>query len=521
MSISGILCDTHLGTTQKGDKMDVRKSNREQTQKFIKSLTSIKSKNPTDSYNKLVRRELKKLGIEMKSERTKLTQMKWHTEYTRTADLLSVSTAKEIIRHYKNAVLSLNLLNHSYKKEMEYLKDEILDALGDSDDVRTLFSYDDLAGIRVALKRLYRANSKKAKGSKAKIALSKIQPEHHAYYKLDGATVMLSKILNDDASDILRKKHDDRIKVNPDYIIALAHGKLTKNTSTWQEMAASLIVVTGRRPTEILKTGTFNKLDEKRVLFDGQLKTRDRGLHESLEAYPIPVLVSSECTADVIVQAMKRVQTLVADTTIEYPDITGATTKSTIGDPKHGKDDIAHNRAVTQYSNRMINDVYSRWIDITGVTCKSMRAMYSQVAYEITKPNLPKGTSEDSYLTSILGYGEHGFGASRNYKQIEIDRTIKKAKAPDACPDRVNDDLIERLKNSTDAVLANRRAKATHILHSILIDMATTGHLTTDEMTAGKLSRIPVNGKRININTVRGYLKTIGIEHETEDENKQ
>lgn len=501
--------------------MDGKKSKFEQTEKFIKSLISIDAKRPTDSYNKLVKRELKKLGIEMKSERSKLTNGQWHTEYQKTAEIISVSTTKDIIRHYKNAVLSLNLLNHSYQKDMEYLKDEIIDALGDIDDVRALFNYDDLQGIRDSMKRLYRANSKKAKNSKAKIALSKIQPEHHAYYKLNGATLMLSKILNDDAPDILRKKHDDRIKVNPDYIIELAHDKLTSNTSTWQEIAASLIVVTGRRPTEILKTGRFKKLDSKRVEFDGQLKTRDRGLHESLEAYPIPVLVSKECTVDKIIKAMKRIQSAVAEIKIKYPDIAGTRTTRAIGDPKHGKEDIAHNRGVTQYSNRMINDVYSSWLGLTGVTCKSMRAMYSQVAYEVTKPALPKNTSEDSYLTSILGYGEHGFGASRNYKQIEIDRTIEKAKAPDADPDGIDAELIERLNNSTDDVLANKRAKATYVLHETLIDMATSGHLTTPDMTAGKLSRIPVNGKRINIKTVKGYLKTIGIQTEIDAENEQ
>ncbi|MFK0573310.1 protelomerase family protein [Endozoicomonas sp.] len=501
--------------------MDVKNSRLEKTHELVQYLVNMDSKNPTNSINKKVARELKKLGITMVSTRSKLANGNWITDYEKTDNGVSINTAKEVIRNYKNAILALEYINHNYEKNMEYLKDEILEALGGSEDVLALFNYDDIEGIRTALKKLYRTHSKKAKNSKVKIVLNSIQPEHHAYYKFNGATIMLSKIINDEAPDVLRKKHDNRIRVNPDFIIELAHKTLLNKSASWQAKAAALIVVTGRRPTEILKTGSLDKLKGNNALFDGQLKTRDRGLHEDLGAYPIPLIASDTCTASHIIKTMQQVQKTVSSVNVEFPNMLGVPVVAAIGDPEHGKNDIAHNRGVTQYSNRMINDVYSSWLDMKGVTCKSMRAMYSTLAYQINKPTLQKGISEDAYTTSILGYGEHGFGASRNYKQIELDRSIEKAQAPEADPEDIDKKLIKLLEKKTEDVLANKRAKATHILHSTLIAMAKSGHLKTAEMTSGRLSRIPVSGKRININTVQGYLERIGITEAESDSEKE
>ncbi|PJE78131.1 hypothetical protein CI610_02937 [invertebrate metagenome] len=494
--------------------MDVIKSKHENTKQLVDYLVNLQSKRPTDSINKKVSRELKALGIEMKSswvtnvnaggrKRKELV-----TDYKHDPDVCEAATAREVIRHYKNAILDLGMLNHAYIKTMKSLKSELESVIGACDDVKELYQFKDIKRIRNALKRLYR----KCRGSKLQRAmLDNVKPEHHAYYKLHGASQRLNNTINENTETVLRQKHDRRIRINPDYAIDIAHKILLDKKAKKQEKAVALIIVTGRRPTEILKTATLKKHTDDMVLFDGQLKTRDRHIHETLTAYHIPLITSDKCNQQVILNALKSTQLAYKNIEITYPDILGNTVTTSIGDKKRGKGDIAHNRAVTQWANSTLNSVIRGWFDTDGITCKSLRAAYSEIAYLRLPSEKQKGTSKDAYAASILGYGEHGFGAARNYAQIALDTEIERAEKPDDADKAENQDseLVDGLKRATDVVLANKRAKASHALHAKLVAMAEKNLITRDELTAGRLSRVPVNGKRINIDTVRKYLLII------------
>ena len=494
--------------------MDVIKSRHEKTKQLVDYLVNLESKRPVDSINKKIARELKALGIEMKSTWTTHVSSggskgkELITHYKHNPEVCAATTARDVIRHYKNAILALGMLNHTYIKTMDALKPELESAIGACDDVNELYQFKDIKRIRSALKRLYR----RCRGSQLQRAvLANVKPEHHAYYKLHGATQILGTAINNQSENILRKKHNRRIRINPHYAIDMAHKTLLNKEAKRHEKAVALIIVTGRRPTEILKTGTLEKHTEDTVLFDGQLKTRDRYVHETLIAYPIPLITSETCTQAVIIKALKETQLAYSKDEITYPDILGNTITARVRDKKHGKEDIAHNRAVTQWANGTLNAVIRGWFDTDGITCKSLRAAYSEIAYLRLPEKEQKTQSKEAYAASILGYGEHGFGAARNYGQIALDTSIEKAEKPDDAGQAESQDseLVDVLNACTEEVEANKRAKASHVLHRKLIAMAQKGTLTRDDLTAGRISRIPVDGKRININTVRKYLEIV------------
>ena len=84
----------------------------------------------------------------------------------------------------------------------------------------------------------------------------------------------------------------ERVAFEPQPVIAAAVSALSSE-STW-EVAAAIILLTGRRPTEILKSAEFTQAGPYHLEFSGQLKTRSKD--ES--AYPIYCLVRSHLLID-------------------------------------------------------------------------------------------------------------------------------------------------------------------------------------------------------------------------------
>lgn len=59
------------------------------------------------------------------------------------------------------------------------------------------------------------------------------------------------------------------------------------NGAKWKEIAIAVMLLTGRRQSEVLSSGIFNYVDESTVVFEGQLK---RHVEELVQAEKIPVL---------------------------------------------------------------------------------------------------------------------------------------------------------------------------------------------------------------------------------------
>lgn len=81
------------------------------------------------------------------------------------------------------------------------------------------------------------------------------------------------------------------IKVSPFIEWAVSQvSELPDSPARWREIAIALMLLTGRRQSEVMSSGVFTFVDESHVIFEGQLK---RHVAELVEAEKIPVLGKS------------------------------------------------------------------------------------------------------------------------------------------------------------------------------------------------------------------------------------
>jgi hypothetical protein len=96
-----------------------------------------------------------------------------------------------------------------------------------------------------------------------------------------------------------RSEHQPSLE-DPDGIVKLASQLLESNR--WDDIVVGLAVATGRRLSEVLKTGQFFPSTRFTVMFAGQLKRRDK----ALAPFEIPTLVESS----LVLQAWERLHSL-------------------------------------------------------------------------------------------------------------------------------------------------------------------------------------------------------------------
>lgn len=107
--------------------------------------------------------------------------------------------------------------------------------------------------------------------------------------------------MNAPSEEALRQRREDPGYVaDPDAVVAKAASLLA--SSYWQDVALGLSVLTGRRVTEILKTGTFHPETDWTLTFSGQLKKRN----VFLPPYEIPTLIR----ADLVLSAWHRLRSM-------------------------------------------------------------------------------------------------------------------------------------------------------------------------------------------------------------------
>lgn len=150
-------------------------------------------------------------------------------------------------------------------------------------------------------------------------------------------------------------------------------------------VTAALLLLTGRRPWEILGTGSFERAGDEALLFAGQAKTRGA---ESAQVgpYEIPVLAEP----DLILRAFKSVRDRYDLSGMEYQK--------------------AHNRyskTLGQYAKQYFADERGE-----AITPSDLRAAYATIAFEWFAP---ADVSLNAYFARILGHSEFDFVTSLSY----------------------------------------------------------------------------------------------------------
>jgi hypothetical protein len=151
------------------------------------------------------------------------------------------------------------------------------------------------------------------------------------------------------------------------------------------------MLLTGRRPIEIFKTGNFS-LDSIpfHVIFSGQAKTRYRA--KGNIPYSIPVFVSPEKA----IQALHKIRSLRDFTHVEE-------------------------RQVHHTLSKTLNEKFRKLFGKALPGCKptNLRSLYATLAFQTFAP---KNHAFNSYAADILGHDDEDTATARSYEDFRLTR---------------------------------------------------------------------------------------------------
>jgi len=205
----------------------------------------------------------------------------------------------------------------------------------------------------------------------------------------------------------LTQKSQHMKRYNFPAVLALA--KQSLNADSYTQVAWGIALLTGRRSGEVLHFGTFTKIDQSTLLFEGQLKKRQG---TQAEAYPIPVLAD----ADLILSAIKRLRAM--------PEV--AVFKNGTG--KYYDEEVKYSElpkhkltlAINQRTNGVLNERAKRLMKDSSEVFKNTRGIYARYCSDYVRPHSEQWArfNEDQFLKAILGH--ESVDEVKHYRQVSL-----------------------------------------------------------------------------------------------------
>lgn len=441
------------------------------------------SKYITDRCNAIARSELKRLNVKVDKKTGRLIEK----------PNCSYRYYSQLMEDYRNGVKALGFKHHAIERNIngfvsKYSKDEpeLDKLLNPSLPIQKL--RDNLIVLR----------SKAVTGSQYRKDILGLKIEHHAFYMFEPKGVIKDWISDDNKSSLNKKLHS-QILVNPEWITKLASDLLTQKSPSVSDLVIGITLATGRRPTEVLKTAKFKVVDDKTLLFSGQLKTKNRHLFEEITAYPIPSLINTE----IVVKALSKLRKLTRKDKLKYKNALGEVIESEVG--KSDIRDYYHNRAVQKKYETTINRAVRSLMEDGNLSIKDCRALYTEITYENFKQ---EGESPSAYRHRVLGHSL--IETQLHYDAFKIDPSVKTIqvfipKEENEPTKKEKSKLIAYLENADQAVKEYVRAPKINIMHEWLKKQIENG-LKFEEITPSYIRRHCLfEGKQLNLDTIKRY----------------
>ena len=206
------------------------------------------------------------------------------------------------------------------------------------------------------------------------------------------------KITKTYAADLSKAHHGLRWINDPEGMVAKAVAGLSSDNV--YIVAVCLILITGRRPVEILKTARFTPVrgDNSQLIFEGQTKTKDR----YKGPYAIPVLGKA---APACIRALKKVRK-----EMDCTELSNDETKQ------------KYNDKIAYKPTKLFKDYLGR------CTPRDLRKAYAAILVHHflkafigrTAPNKSLDTSVNAYIASILGHWEEDIETANSYIKYRL-----------------------------------------------------------------------------------------------------
>jgi hypothetical protein len=189
------------------------------------------------------------------------------------------------------------------------------------------------------------------------------------------------------------KEHSDVKRREPRYFYSddvIAKSIRLLDHTSYTGLSLGIMLLTGRRMSEVLLNGNFDYISNEQIMFSGQLKTRES---PTAKTYPFPIPVLAD--ANKIIEAVKRLRAMHGIATIE--NVKDCNSKA----GEIGK------MCRAQYE-KLIKDCIP----------KDLRAAYAQICL-VYKRN-EKRTDYEPYFADILGHATDDLDTSKKYKIFEL-----------------------------------------------------------------------------------------------------
>ncbi|PZO42319.1 MAG: hypothetical protein DCF15_22925, partial [Phormidesmis priestleyi] len=175
-----------------------------------------------------------------------------------------------------------------------------------------------------------------------------------------------------------------RVAFDPVPVIECAIAALASDD--YRKVAAAIILLTGRRPTEILKSGNFNQVNRYQVEFTGQLKSRGKS-----ETYPIYCL----CRSHLLIDAFTRFRRTANIKTLQGEENTAV--------------DSRLNATINKAVRQIFGEVLRSPLGDEQLSATNLRAAYINIAYYLF--GVPE-ESIGSFAEDFLGHQNTSSAAS-------------------------------------------------------------------------------------------------------------
>lgn len=463
---------------------------------------SLTKKQVTDRLRTFINRHLQRIGV---AKVTNKAGGLVEDDYTlRGPD--SIHSVSNNLRQWIDAIMALEMKHHLVGKHIEKAAKDLAEFIPDlASRLNPELPIQELRNRLTVLR-------KNEKRGVVKKILGSIRIEHHAYYLLQPAYEWSRKVATANDGVSLAKKVSAQIKVNPEFAVAEA-ARLVKEGIEKQSqeikysLALGLAIATGRRRSEIFKTGKFwatETTSEGHVMFSGQLKTHDRQLFDDVKPYPIPTLISPE----LVIEGMKVLRKLQRADLMRYQDVTGAVLDG-VSPLDEGKDDLYHNRAVSYYYNHGAQLIIRKTFDNPELEWRHSRDMYSAIGYQKFKR---PGEAESVYRTRVYGHATAGGSgdSQKHYEKFELDSAVEKAEfVSGSGPKRTgaNKQLVAALVQKDGQIEQYLRSPNMKFIHAWMKEQLDLG-LSPAIVSASYIRRYClVDGKVLNLRTCKVYLE--------------
>ena len=181
--------------------------------------------------------------------------------------------------------------------------------------------------------------------------------------------------------------HTNLRPIDPDTLIIKARDLL--NSTSYLNIALGLMLLTGRRSTEVLKTGVLSVLSDKSVMFAGQLKTKGSD-NAQTSPYEIPVLTTSQTAVDSLAKLR------------ELRVFSGLS-----NDQVHSKVNKSLNESVKRHFGALV----------PLVKLKDLRSAYATICHDFYCPD---HISQTAYFAQILGHSNEDLTTAQSYQDFYI-----------------------------------------------------------------------------------------------------